>query len=273
MPFTLAVFLVLVAELTAADKTIVPGQAPNNNRNPWPTITLEEVQRRHAQVLADEASLEQELKQKERWLAEHHPQEHHPHSHHRPTWWDHWAKEHRHHGLSGGFQNVANQPHHVQAMRSLFPGPLRPDMGMKAPMPFAQPDPFVLDMMAHLSGDAQESIMSGMHEVPSNSQAPASCQQDLLKHCPQARSQVQCLGQYGYDVSEPCRRDVGASVPFLCHEEISRFCDVHQQGVLGCLQRNPAQLSRNCHDAVAATAIVLDRLNVRAPRPDRKSVV
>lgn len=227
MPFTLSVLLAATALLAGADKTSVPGQAPGQNSN---------------QVSPEEA-----LAAKERW------------------WREQQQQEEMRRINAGIQQSTANQNQQAQAMRSLFPGPLMFDMGMKGPMPFAEPDPVVLDMMAALSGHAQDAFMPSMHEVTSISQAPASCQQDLRKHCQTERSQVHCLGQYASDISEPCRKDVGASVPFLCHEEISRFCDVLKEGVLGCLQRFQAQLSRNCQDAVQATASALARLNTARP--------
>lgn len=228
MPSTLAVLLAAAATLLAgADKTLVPGQDPRQNSH---------------QVSPEEA-----LAAKERW------------------WRDQQHLEEMRRIDAGIQQSAANQNQQAQAMRRLFPGPLMFDMGMKGPMPFAEPDPVVLDMMAALSGHAHDSFVPSMHEVTSISQAPASCQQDLRKHCQTARSQVHCLGQFSSDISEPCRKDVGASVPFLCHEEISRFCDVLKEGVLGCLQRFQAQLSRNCQDAVQATASALERLNAARP--------
>eukprot|EP00930_Biecheleria_cincta_P062633 TRINITY_DN48092_c0_g1_i1.p1 TRINITY_DN48092_c0_g1~~TRINITY_DN48092_c0_g1_i1.p1 ORF type:complete len:382 (+),score=72.84 TRINITY_DN48092_c0_g1_i1:105-1250(+) len=236
MPFTLSVFLAATALLAGADKTSVPGQ-----------VSPEEAAK---QRWWREHEQQEALAAKERWLREHGQQE-----------------ELRR--INGGIQQRAPfQNPHAEAMRSLFPGPLMFDMGMKGPTPFAEPDPIVLDMMAALSGHAQEAFMPSMHEVTSISQAPFSCQQDVRMHCQSARSQVHCLGQNANDISEACRKDVGASVPFLCHEEISRFCHVLQEGVLGCLRRSQAQLSQNCQDAVQATATALEHINsARVPQP------
>ncbi|CAJ1327085.1 unnamed protein product [Effrenium voratum] len=107
--------------------------------------------------------------------------------------------------------------------------------------------------------------MPKMHKASSVSNAPDACRADLEKHCPNARSQVHCLGEHRAEISEPCRKDVGASVPFVCSKAIGEFCDVLRSGMLGCLQKHLPQLPRDCRDAVEMTSSALGRLS-QAPK-------
>ncbi|CAJ1419095.1 unnamed protein product [Effrenium voratum] len=133
------------------------------------------------------------------------------------------------------------------------------------PAPFPDPDPLVLDMFSSLSNTIQELVMPKMHKASSVSNAPDACRADLEKHCPNARSQVHCLGEHRAEISEPCRKDVGASVPFVCSKAIGEFCDVLRSGMLGCLQKHLPQLPRDCRDAVEMTSSALGRLS-QAPK-------
>mmetsp|Transcript_79051 Transcript_79051/g.189907 ORF Transcript_79051/g.189907 Transcript_79051/m.189907 type:complete len:300 (-) Transcript_79051:69-968(-) len=151
-----------------------------------------------------------------------------------------------------------------QSLRGLFPGPLHFGAA-EHPAPFPDPDPLVLDMFSSLSNTIQELVMPKMHKASSVSNAPDACRADLEKHCPNARSQVHCLGEHRAEISEPCRKDVGASVPFVCSKAIGEFCDVLRSGMLGCLQKHLPQLPRDCRDAVEMTSSALGRLS-QAPK-------
>lgn len=152
-----------------------------------------------------------------------------------------------------------------EMMRGLFPGPLHIEFqGAGSPqvpaMPFQEPDPLVMDMLSNVNAVMQD-VIPEIHRVQSASSAPASCHQDLSKHCSTARSQIHCLGQHSEDVSETCKKDVGRSVPFVCSSSIDKFCDVMQIGILDCLRSHTGELKGDCLDCVLATSKAISKLN------------
>jgi len=161
-----------------------------------------------------------------------------------------------------------DEPNPVEMMRALFPGPLQHGMHPMPghAMPFAEPDPVVLDMLGTVDTVMNDVMTPGLHLMASASQAPASCHADLQKHCPRARSQVHCLGLHSDDISEHCEKDVGKSVPFVCSHAIDQYCDVLQSGVLDCLKGHLQTLSPPCKDAVLATSKALAHLNGLKPQ-------
>merc|ERR1719291_583655 len=161
----------------------------------------------------------------------------------------------------------------VDLFHDLFPGPLvimEEPGGPGGPMglpdiqegPFGAPDPLIMDMLQHLTGSFQDDMLPLIHKgAKSAKRAPASCHNDLIKHCSSARSQVHCLGEHREDVSQACQQDVGKSVPFVCSMEISKFCSVLQQGILPCLSGHMNDVSGDCRDALAATQEVITKAN------------
>jgi len=170
--------------------------------------------------------------------------------------------------MPGGPMVFTDGPPPVQMMRALFPGPLHLG-GQPMPghaMPFADPDPVVLDMLGTVDHVMRDVMTPGLHSMGSASQAPASCHADLQKHCPKARSQVHCLGLHSEDISEPCEKDVGKSVPFVCSHAINELCDVLQGGILDCLKGQLGKLEMPCKDAVLTTSKALSHLNGLRPQ-------
>jgi len=161
-----------------------------------------------------------------------------------------------------------DEPNPVEMMRALFPGPLQHGMHPMPghAMPFAEPDPVVLDMLGTVDTVMNDVMTPGLHLMASASQAPASCHADLQKHCPKARSQVHCLGLHSEDISEPCEKDVGKSVPFVCSHAINELCDVLQGGILDCLKGQLGKLEMPCKDAVLTTSKALSHLNGLRPQ-------
>lgn len=162
----------------------------------------------------------------------------------------------------GGPMRMLSEP---EMMRGLFPGPLHIEFqdGGSPPgpaMPFQEPDPLVMDMLSNLDA-VMQNVIPEIHRVHSASSAPASCHQDLSKHCSTARSQIHCLGQHSEDVSETCKKDVSHSVPFVCSGAIDKFCDVLQIGILDCLQSHTGELKGDCLDCVLATSKAINKLN------------
>mmetsp|Transcript_94746 Transcript_94746/g.294685 ORF Transcript_94746/g.294685 Transcript_94746/m.294685 type:complete len:383 (+) Transcript_94746:3-1151(+) len=153
----------------------------------------------------------------------------------------------------------------VDVFRDLFPGPLVVEGPGSGPgMPFGGPDPMVLDMLQDMDRNFQDGLLPLVHGANvGGARAPRSCQHDLQRHCSRARSQVHCLGQHKEDISEPCRKDVGKSVPFLCTKFIDQFCDVLQKGILSCLGDHLKELDSQCSDAVIATQHVISKANTQ----------
>jgi len=146
----------------------------------------------------------------------------------------------------------------AEAFSGLFPGPLMMESHAEE-SPFGAPDPLVMDMLQDIGRSFQEQVLPALVAGPQGgrSSAPQSCRNDLKKHCSAARSQLHCLGQHVSDISEPCRKDVGKSVPFLCSRAIDEFCDIMHSGILSCLESHVWSLHDSCKDAVLATKHVI----------------
>jgi len=149
----------------------------------------------------------------------------------------------------------------MEAFSGLFPGPLLMEKD-SMDSPFGAPDPLVMDMLQDIGRAFHEEVLPKLAAAPQGrSTAPHSCSGDLKKHCSMARSQLHCLGQHAEDVSEPCRQDVGKSVPFVCSRAIDKFCNVMRTGVLSCLENHLFWLRPACKDAVLATRHVIKKVS------------
>lgn len=153
----------------------------------------------------------------------------------------------------------------VNFFHELFPGPLRADMhsGVAVASPFDAPDPLVLDMLQEFGQPFHNEVLPMIHMAGGARQAPLSCRGDLREHCGSARSQLHCLGKHREDISEPCRKDVGKSVPFLCSRAIDRFCSLLEQGILSCLSSHMQEVGRGCRDSIMATQEVIEKVHTQ----------
>lgn len=149
----------------------------------------------------------------------------------------------------------------VSNIRDLFPGP-HPQGHKDANMPFNQPDPMIMDMMQDLDRAFTQNFLPTVQRAAGVDRVPDSCKQELSKHCnAQVKSQLHCLGKHPEEISAPCRKDVGKSVPFLCSPAIDKFCDVLEKGILNCLGDHIKELDGPCKDAVITTHHVISKVN------------
>eukprot|EP00421_Protoceratium_reticulatum_P074708 CAMPEP_0168427746 /NCGR_PEP_ID=MMETSP0228-20121227/36507_1 /TAXON_ID=133427 /ORGANISM="Protoceratium reticulatum, Strain CCCM 535 (=CCMP 1889)" /LENGTH=332 /DNA_ID=CAMNT_0008441797 /DNA_START=11 /DNA_END=1007 /DNA_ORIENTATION=+ len=125
----------------------------------------------------------------------------------------------------------------------------------------AAPDLMVSDMMGHFSRVFQDQMMPAIHRSASAGLWP--CRADAEARCNGTKSQLHCLGRHADEISEPCRKHVGKSVPFLCHDPIARWCDGLDRGILPCLADKLAELSGSCRDAVITTHRVIAKVNMQ----------
>jgi len=159
-------------------------------------------------------------------------------------------------------------------VRDLFPGAVAPPGGMesRAGSPF-RADPMMVDIMGDLDRSFTEEMLPAIQKAAQSAspQDPSACQEDIRKNCAGAKSHLHCLGVNHDTISEPCRKQVGQSVPFRCNKDIDRFCDLLQKGILACLYDRMQDLESQCRDAVLATKHVIGkaRLWLRGPLPQR----
>eukprot|EP00933_Yihiella_yeosuensis_P025604 TRINITY_DN19851_c0_g1_i1.p1 TRINITY_DN19851_c0_g1~~TRINITY_DN19851_c0_g1_i1.p1 ORF type:complete len:698 (-),score=152.83 TRINITY_DN19851_c0_g1_i1:182-2275(-) len=157
-------------------------------------------------------------------------------------------------------------------IRGLFPGPLifEDDSAMLRGNSHHQPhgnhaidspDPMVLDMMNGMDELMQGLMAPAVHHLPPASKGPDSCNKDLQKWCSKERHLLHCLGRHGGAISPGCKKDVGKSVPFLCHAHIDKFCDVLSTSILDCLNAHLVALDDDCKDAVLTTRKVVSFVN------------
>ena len=103
------------------------------------------------------------------------------------------------------------------------------------------------------------------------------CEADVDKFCRDDHdhghhheSELHCLGLHASEISESCAAEVQQSLPFMCSQEISRFCPAKKtinMSVLQCLEEQAsmkAQLSADCWDSVVATRAVLSKMKTQS---------
>mmetsp|Transcript_65361 Transcript_65361/g.120454 ORF Transcript_65361/g.120454 Transcript_65361/m.120454 type:complete len:413 (+) Transcript_65361:91-1329(+) len=147
-------------------------------------------------------------------------------------------------------------------LMDLFPGPLGPMVVQEShAQPFLAPDPFIMDMVKALDSAFANDIMSPVHKAVSQERTPNSCEDDIRTKCQGVKSHLHCLGYNHEIISEDCRKDVGHSVPFLCSQDIDRWCNLLETGILSCLQGHMDGLDGKCRDAVLTTQHVINKAN------------
>jgi len=152
---------------------------------------------------------------------------------------------------------------------ALFPLPLlqRPGpaelSGPSVADPFAD-DEFLASILHHMSRKFATDMLPAIHKAAHKDKARADCRADAQKYgCDGARSLLRCLGQHADEISEPCRKDVGKSVPFLCGDAVDKHCNLMEQGVLPCLANHLSELDQSCKDAVVMTHGVIAKVNTQ----------
>jgi len=139
----------------------------------------------------------------------------------------------------------------------LFPGPLVYGHGP------SEMDPIIMEMLGETHAGFQDTMVPMVHSAAEQASinAPNVCHADVLKHCGRSHSQLHCLGAHQKDIDKKCRDTVGKSVPFVCSDEIDRFCDTLHRGILPCLERYLHALEIDCRDSVKASRHVITTAN------------
>eukprot|EP00928_Gymnodinium_smaydae_P054498 TRINITY_DN38255_c0_g1_i1.p1 TRINITY_DN38255_c0_g1~~TRINITY_DN38255_c0_g1_i1.p1 ORF type:complete len:250 (-),score=52.35 TRINITY_DN38255_c0_g1_i1:212-961(-) len=118
-------------------------------------------------------------------------------------------------------------------------------------------------MLQHLTDTFTKGLLPSIQRAAREARPKSACDTDVAAMCDNATSQLHCLGQHGGQVSEPCKQEIGKSVPYLCSAPISDLCNVLDRGILPCLADHLDSLEGSCRDAVMATHRLILKLNTQ----------
>jgi len=120
-------------------------------------------------------------------------------------------------------------------------------------------DPFMKDILDMMNvGLTQNLLPQNVTDRP--------CEKDIAKLCPEGdkfKSPLQCLGQNAVKVSDACKKDVKASLPYSCASEISAGCDGLEKSLIVCLSEKDKSkpLSKDCKNTLEITKTVIHKVN------------
>lgn len=92
------------------------------------------------------------------------------------------------------------------------------------------------------------------------------CEHDISNLCPEGeefKSPLQCLGHKVGKISDACKKDVKASLPYNCAHEISAGCDGLEKPIVNCLSEidKTKPLSKDCKNTLEITKNVIHKVN------------
>lgn len=153
----------------------------------------------------------------------------------------------------------------ASTFQQFFPQPImieEDDDGPRGGMP---PDALLQDMMKEMDQAFTQKVLPAAQSSPgaTGKFAADACTSDYKQYCQGVKSQLHCLGKHANVISDACTQTVSKSVPFLCSDSIDQFCDVLENGILSCLEKNMPKLEGMCRDAVVTTRHLITKVNTQ----------
>jgi hypothetical protein len=141
-------------------------------------------------------------------------------------------------------------------------GAVRPSESEQRPDWSAVMDPLMKDILDMMNVGLTQTLL------PQN-QTDKPCDEDIIKFCSEGafggkfKSSLQCLGQQPGKLSDACKNDVKASLPYSCAHEITDACDGLDKSIVACLsEKDKTQsLSKECKSSLDITKSVIHKVN------------
>lgn len=142
-----------------------------------------------------------------------------------------------------------------------------PFAGPFAPVDGAPGDRFIHEALNGVDRGFLDQLMPVLQARFQAQQHP--CDADVQRLCPHADAPLHCLGLSGGTISSGCTQEIKHAVPFVCGEQIDRFCDGDiEKGILACLEDHGAQLGPDCADAIVAARHAISSLGASQKKAD-----